>query len=104
MLATAFSRDCTDADPARVIRRLVERDNRVLLLRGDDIVPGPAFLAAQTQDDAGEDAAGPGNENATRVPVPEGISPRIQNLFMLDLDLQSRLDGFLNAPSSQETA
>jgi hypothetical protein len=38
------------------------------------------------------------------VPVPEGISPRVQNLYLLDLDLNHRLDSFMNPLPDEEAA
>lgn len=110
-MATSFCRACTDEDPAQVVRFLTRRDDRVLLLRGDEILRGPAFddraHAADAEEDAQndpqEDAEGPGAENARRVPVPEGISPRIRNLYLLQLDLTGNLGAFL-APPARETA
>jgi hypothetical protein len=94
-LATDFCRSCTDTDVERIIRSLVLRDNRVLLIRGDDILPGPAYVGRPQTDDPDEDAEGPGVENADRVPVPDGISSRIHNLYLLEKDLSGELSTFL---------
>ena len=102
-MATAFCQSCIEADPAQIIRSLVLRDNRVLLLRGNDILPGPAFVGRAQPENPDEDAEGPGAENADRVPVPDGISPRIRNLYLLELDLRGQLERFLN-PSANEVA
>lgn len=103
-LATSFCLACVDDDPAQVIRRLVARDNRVLVLRGNDVVPGPAFLVSAAESDSDEDTAGPGAENAGRVPAPEGISSRIQNLYLFELDLRGELSAFLYPPPDREAA
>jgi hypothetical protein len=103
-LATSFCLACIDDDPAQVVRSLVARDNRVLVLRGNDIIAGPAFLVSAAENDADENAAGPGAENAGRVPVPEGISSRIQNLYLFELDLRGDLDAFLNPRADQDAA
>jgi hypothetical protein len=103
-IAGNFCKDCIVADPAEIIRNLVGRDSRVLQLRGRHIVPGSAFVGRPQADDTDEDAVGPGAENVGRVPVPEGISPRVQNLYLLDLDLNHRLDSFLNPLPDEEAA
>jgi hypothetical protein len=103
-IATSFCLSCVEPDPAQIIRNLVTRDSRVLLLRGDDILAGPAFVGRPQTADADEDTEGPGAENADRVPVPQGISPRIQNLYLLELDLRGQLESFLNPPPGAEAA
>lgn len=103
-MATAFCRECTEGDSAATIRNLVNRDDRVLRLVGDDILPGAAFSRqpqAETPDEEGE---GPGVDNAGRVPVPANISGRIRNLYLLDLDLEGRLAEFLNPSAAEEAA
>lgn len=94
-MAKSFCRVCRDDDPKHVLRNLIRRDDRVLLLRDDDILPGPAFVAQGHAEQADEDAEGPGAESASRVPVPAGISPRIRNLYLLQLDLTGQLNAFL---------
>ncbi len=103
-IAGNFCKDCTVADPAEIIRNLVRRDSRVLQLRGSHIVPGSAFVGRPQADDADEDAVGPGSENVGRIPVPEGISSRVQNLYLLELDLNHRLGTFLNPLPDEEAA
>jgi hypothetical protein len=103
-IATAFCQSCIETDHAQIIRSLVLRDNRILLLRDTDILPGSAFVGRPQADNPDEDVEGPGIENASRVPVPEGISPRIQNLYLLELDLRGQLDGFLNTPQGEDAA
>jgi hypothetical protein len=103
-VATGFCQSCIEIDPAQIIRNLVLRDNRVLLLRGNDILPGPAFVGRPQAENSDDDAEGPGAENASRVPVPPGISARIQNLYLLELDLRGQLDSFLKPLASDEAA
>jgi hypothetical protein len=103
-MATAFCRECIEENSAATIRNLVKRDDRVLRLVGNDLLPGAAFSRqpqAETPDEQGE---GPGADNAGRVPVPDGISGRIRHLYLLDLDLQGRLGAFLNPPAAEEAA
>jgi hypothetical protein len=94
-LATDFCRNCIETDVERIMRSLVSRDNRVLLVRGNDILPGPAYAGRPQIDDPDENAEGPGVENADRVPVPDGISSRIHNLYLLEKDLSGELSTFL---------
>lgn len=101
-MATIFCRECIEADPAAIIRNLVKRDDRVLRLVGNDVLPGAAFSLqpqAKTSDEEGE---GPGAANAGRAPVPADISGRIRNLYLLDLDLQGQLGEFLTPPATDE--
>jgi hypothetical protein len=104
-MATAFCCECAEADPAAIIRNLVKRDDRVLRLVGNDILPGAAFSVqaqAEISDEEGE--GGPGADNADRVPVPADISGRIRNLYLLELDLRGQLGEFLNPPAIEEAA
>lgn len=103
-MATAFCRECTEEDSAAIIRNVVKRDDRVLRLVGHDVLPGAAFSRQPQAETSDEEGAGPGADDADRVPVPAGISGRIRNLYLLDLDLQGRLGGFLNTPGSDEAA
>jgi hypothetical protein len=104
-IATFFCRSCVEQDHARIIRNLTTRDNRILLLRGEEIVAGPAFVGKPQAADSDEDSPqGPGAENVGRVPVPQNISPRIQNLYLLQLDLRGELEGFLSPLPSEEAA
>lgn len=43
--ATAFCLSCVETDPAQIIRSLVLRDNHILLLHGNDILPFRAEAA-----------------------------------------------------------
>ena len=104
IIASTFCKDCTAPDPAQIIRTLVKRDSRVLQLRSSDILPGSAFVGRPQADEIDEDAVGPGAENVGRIPVPEGISPRMQNLYLLELDLNHRLGTFLNPRPNEEAA
>lgn len=103
-IATIFCKECIVSDLAQVLRSLVTRDRRVLQLRSNNIVPGSAFVGRPQTDDADEDVVGPGSENVSRIPVPEGISSRVQNLYLLELDLKQRLGTFLNPLPDEEAA
>lgn len=91
--AMQFCHDCLRGDEES-LRSLVMRDDHVLQLRGGDIVPGPAFVGGfETSRESSEgeslDPRGRGLD------LPDCISYRIQNLFLLNLDLHGELDGWL---------
>lgn len=70
----AFLRECETED--RLLQRLARRDGVVIVLRNEELAPGPAFgAAAVLEDDAAPAASG----------VPE--LPRIANLLALTDDL-----------------
>lgn len=94
--AMAFCRECSLGDPQEVLRNLIERDGRVLRIVAGEVCPaGPAFqgvviaepLASVTDSD--DDAL------AGSAPVPPGISYRVRNLFLLNLDMQGGLGTWL---------
>lgn len=103
-MATAFCRECIEEDSATIIRNLVKRDNRVLRLAGNDVLPGAAFSLQPQTATSDEEGEGPGADNAGRVPVPAGISGRVRNLYLLDLDLQGRLEELLKPRAAEEAA
>jgi hypothetical protein len=115
--AAKFCRECVEANDNDVLRKLVERDERVLHLKGMEVVPGPAFnggLLARIRD--GSDfAAGQGEDEGegegedvqdTRSPPsrpvstwPDGLSYRVRNLFLLNADLLGKLDEWRDVAS-----
>ena len=95
--AQTFCRECVRDEPASILRALVSRDRHVLRLVGDEVKPGPAFRGSQLS----AEQADPNNENqdtppAGSIPLPEGISYRVRNLYLLNLDMHGELDGWLN--------
>ena len=97
-MVTEFCHECSAQDPSVLIRALVQRDNRVLRLDGDDILPGSAFSEQPQAEfsDKQEEDEGLGPEKVGLLPVPDGISSRIRNLYLLNLDLNGQLGEFLN--------
>lgn len=92
--ANTFCRECEGSEPVNILRALVYRDGHVLRLVGDQIKPGPAFRGSITQVSAGdEDQETP---QAVGIPLPEGISYRVRNLYLLNLDMNGKLDEWLN--------
>ncbi|MCY0854024.1 hypothetical protein [Cupriavidus sp. D39] len=103
--ANAFCGECSSEDHAKVLKQLVARDERVLRLKGQDVVPGPAFRGAQLpEEDNGEDddsgVAAPGIKSG--ISWPKGMSFRVSNLFLLNADLRGELDQWLDKPSTTQ--
>ena len=99
--ASAFFHECSQPDPSQVLRCLVTRDGNVLRLLGDDVKPGPAFSGSQALGNEAE--AEPTNSptvGSSR--LPEGISYRMQNLFLLNADLHGQLDALLPSNNNEE--
>ncbi|WP_031595422.1 hypothetical protein [Ferrovum myxofaciens] len=93
--ANKFCCECVNDDPSCILRSLVERDGHVLRLVGDEIKPGPAFRGSATQVGA-DDSEDQDTPQAGKIPLPEGISYRMRNLYLLNLDMHGELDGWLN--------
>lgn len=103
--AARFCRECVDSNDSDVLRKLVERDERVLHLKGMVVVPGPAFdggRAARARDEAdvsadqledhSEDTGDSGGASSRRAATwPDGLSYRVRNLFLLNADLLGKL-------------
>lgn len=93
--ASRFCRECVTGDSVSILRALVNRDGRVLRLVGDDIRPGPAFRGSTvlpSSDD--DDQTVPQVED---IELPRGISGRVQNLYLLNLDMHGELGDWLDA-------
>lgn len=92
--AAAFCNECLRPD-RDALRGLIARDGAVLRLVGGEVRPGPAFsywpipVGAAT-----EDVPSP---EASRLALPTGISYRVGNLFLLNLDMKGELRGWLDA-------
>ena len=89
--AVLFCRECASPDFAQVLRFLVTRDGQVLKLVADEVKPGPAFRGrnlAIDESDEGSDTPDSGT-----IPLPDGISYRMRNLYLLNLDLNDELAG-----------
>lgn len=95
--AIEFCRQCNNKEDAEVLQSLVERDGHVLRLVGQAVLPGPAFRGAVLPvSDSDDDADSPYTKK--RIPLPEHISYRMRNLYLLNLDLQGNLDRWLTTP------
>ena len=96
--ATAFCGECAERADASVLERLLFREGHILRQRGRDILPGVAFRGNQTG--PSDDARSPEEEGAEVeivqvTPLPEGISHRVRNLFLMNLDLRGELGKWL---------
>jgi hypothetical protein len=99
MQATIFCRECTEEVGARLLEDLLVREGRVLKQRGRYIVPGIAFRGIQVikADTARSPEEDTGEAVAERIiPLPEHISHRVRNLFLLNLDLCGELNHWLS--------
>jgi hypothetical protein len=100
--ATRFCRECIEPVAAHLLENLLFREGRVLRQRGRDILPGIAFRGIQvipSGDARSPEEDGAEAEVAQLIPLPEGISHRVRNLFLLNLDLCSQLNGWLTGPT-----
>lgn len=105
--ANDFCRACGATDPTAVLRSLVQRDGRVVTLVGHALRPGAAFRrstaptaagALDSEDEATEAAEEPAVHVASEIGWPEGISFRMQNLYLLKLELLGELHDRFPAP------
>lgn len=99
--AKRFCRECTESEDARLVENLLFREGHVLRQRGRDILPGVAFRGKPTETiesarSAEEDGAE--TEVGRLVALPAGISHRVRNLFLLNLDLRGVLGEWLTEP------
>ncbi len=98
--AGAFCRECLDK--TRAIEHLVRRDDRVLRLRDEKVIPGPAFpRTAEAATDSDATLVEDEDEFSTTQSsgLPEGISHRAKNLYLLHLDLEGSLDNWFGGES-----
>jgi hypothetical protein len=86
-LATYLSNECLQSTDAMIISSMVERDNLVLKVRDKTIVKGPAFGGVQQELNEEKEVDGL---------FPKGVSYRLWNLYVLNLDLNNQLDTWLN--------
>ena len=97
--ATMFCRECTEQVDVRLLEKLLFREGHVLQQRGRDIVPGVAFRGIQVSQPGSArspEEDGAESEVAQVIPLPEGISHRVRNLFLLNLDLCNELGNWLS--------
>jgi hypothetical protein len=105
MEATTFCRECTKRSNPGILERLLAREGHVLRQCGRDILPGVAFRGIQV--DEPESARSPEEDGAETtvggtIALPEGISYRIRNLFLLNIDLHGELNDWLGESENEE--
>ena len=94
--ARNFCNECQESDDARLLRHLVQRDGRVLQLRNECVITGPASdNGSQKQTQDGDDGNAEAIANAAAQRWPENISIRVRNLFLLNADLRGDLKPWL---------
>ena len=95
--ANKFCHECINDDPSSILRSLVERDGHVLRLLGDEVKPGAAFRGSPpSTEQAGADDEDQETPQEGDISLPKGISYRMKNLYLLNLDMHGELDGWLN--------
>lgn len=99
--ATTFCCECIQKEDNDILRSLVIRDGQVLRMVGNKIMPGPAFRGAKIATMVkGSEEDEPSTDS---VPLPDNISYRMRNLYLLNLDLHCELDGWLKSQTAGET-
>ena len=90
--ANRFCDECKHPEDDKLLRALVKRDSRVLVLRGEEITPGPAFRAgAATTSQGGSSDTAESEQESSASPdefaLPDGISYRMRNMWYLQRNL-----------------
>lgn len=99
--ARAFARECLgEGDDS--VRSLVRRDGQVLQLRGERIVPGPAFRGSPQR--LGNDTDEEDGPQPPAVPLPPHISFRVRNLWLLQHDMAGKLEALLHPEQKEDDA
>lgn len=92
--AATFCQECQRKE-RNVLGALIARDGSVLRLVGKEIVPGAAFSYAT--DVIGPRQDDPDAPQTSTLSLPMGISYRVGNLYLLSLDINGQLSGWLAA-------
>ena len=90
--ATEFCQECAIDEPSEIIKNMVRRDDRVLRLDVDAVIPGPAFRGASSiQETSAEADEEPGEENTSRFPyLPPYVSHRVRYMVILSFDMRGQ--------------
>lgn len=97
--ARSFCTECVADNPTEILRSLVKRDGHVLRLVGNEVKPGPAFRGSATWSNTEEDDEKK-SPHAEGILLPEGISYRMRNLYLLNLDMHGELDSWLRSTAN----
>ena len=103
--ATAFCRECSGTSNPRILERLLAREGRVLRQCGRDILPGVAFRGFQVDDSESAHSLEEDGTEATverTIALPDGVSYRVRNLFLLNLDLHGELNDWLGESEDEK--
>lgn len=104
-LANSFCRECVNENDTVLLISLIGRDERVLRIRDRVVLPGPAFRGSTIPEDV-TDQFPEGEVTETNITDaiewPDGISTRIRNLFLLNLDLHGKLSDWLGGTPNPE--
>lgn len=95
-LGNSFCRECVDELDSVVLANIVKRDERVLRLRGRLVLPGPAFRNDSNQEITPSDEDETEETGSSKsIKLPDGISHRVRNFFLLNADLNCELHVWL---------
>lgn len=101
--ARGFCTECCQPDTGQVLVSLVRRDDWILSIKNDCIVPGPGFQPERVGTmAAGEESDDDADGTTAGVAWPEGISGRIANLFLFNADLNGDLERWLGRTAARE--
>jgi hypothetical protein len=94
--ARTFCRECLDEE--HVVEKLVRRDDHILRWSAHNVVPGPAFRGASNT--VGAEESGLEDDDTqvqapTESSLPAGISQRVHNMFLFNIDMQGKLTEWL---------
>jgi hypothetical protein len=101
--AKEFCGECLQSDNSLLLVKLVGRDGRVLQLRNGHAVPGPAFKVRSEATPDDKLATVPVKDEAHEtIRWPDGISHRVENLFLLNADLQGDMSRWIKGYATNE--
>ena len=95
--ATAFCRECNAKSGLDIVRALVIRDGAGMIFRDDKIVPGLAFRGSEDREEADVTDSEEQTEGLEdlELPLPNQISYRFRNLFLLNADANGKLESWI---------
>lgn len=91
--ATSFANECVAEMDLDLLKNLLKRDDRVLCLEGEFVTPGGAFGSGKEREAGEADISEDVVEGEIRWPA--NISHRVENLFLMNVDLKGGLDNEL---------
>ena len=90
--AKDFCLECATGEPAEIIKNMVKRDNRVLRLGEQAVIPGSAFRGLSGRQEIPNEAdEAAGEENTSWFPyLPPYVSRRVHNMVRLSFDMREK--------------